>query len=702
MMPKLLFTLGLVFFVNILISNAQKAPRPEVDLDRFAQDLFGAQSGDVRYDAIFEAVFQYYRDPLDLNRATRGELENLFILSQLQISSFLKYREINGILLSEYELQSIPEWNLETIERILPFVKVHDNGLSSDSRSLWSKLKEDKNNSIITRYQRILELQKGFRVNDTLANQAFVGSPELIYARYRSYQKGDYSIGITTQKDIGEAIDWNPKLKQYGMDFYSGHFALFNKGKLKALNIGDYQMMIGQGLVMSAGFYIGKGAETVTTAKRSNSGIRPYTAALETNFLRGIAATLNFGRFEITPFYSYRKLDGNIANQDGSGSFGSQRNNFNGATSIQLSGFHRTKAELEDKETIQEQIVGNYIRYTSKNQKLKIGINGIYNYYNPSINRELNNYNQFFFRGKENYNIGLDFSCDWQNFSFFGEYSKNKAGANGAIVGFISSLNAIVDMSLVYRNYDRDFFSPYGNSLGESSINRNERGVYWGIKIMPNRKINFAGYFDKFYFPWLTNRSDGPTDGYECFGRINFKPTKRILLYAQWRHQNKPMNAINNATSFDYLEESTTDNYLFNLDWKAEKLIGTKSRIQFTQFHQNGQPRESGFVIFQDIDFDFNKKLKISARFALFDANNYNTRIYVYEKNVLWAFSLPVYYGQGVREYLMFQYNVNRDLSIWFRIARFEYRNTNNISSGINEINGNSKTEVTLQLKYDF
>ncbi len=682
--------------------NAQKAPREEIDLDRFTQDLFGSMQGDARYDAILEAIFQYYRDPLNLNTATRGELESLYILSPLQIKNFLDYREKNGILLSEYELQVVPEWNAETIERILPFIKVQDNGLNSDTRSLWKKIKEDGNNYVIARYQRILELQKGFRLNDTIKNQAFLGSPELIYTRYRSYQKDDYSIGLTTQKDIGEQITWSPQRKQYGMDYYSGHFALFNKGRLKALNVGDYQIMIGQGLVMSAGFYIGKGAETVTTAKRSNSGIRPYTAALETNFLRGAAATLNFGRFEVTPFYSYRLLDGNIAIQDGSNGFGSQRNNFAGATSIQQSGYHRTLGELEDKETINEQVLGNYVRYSSKNQNLKIGVNGIYSRYNPPINREITSYNQFYFLGNENYNFGADFSYNWRNFSFFGEYSRNKTGANGAIAGFITSLNYIVDMALLFRNYDRDFYSSYGNAFGEASTNRNERGIYWGIKITPNRKINFAGYFDKFYFPWLTNRSDGPTDGYEYFARINFKPTKKILLYGQWRHQNKPFNAQNNMTSIDYLEESTTDNYLINLDWKGEKWVGTKSRVQFTQFRQAGQPIQSGFVIFQDVDFDFHKKLKISARFALFDANDYNTRIYVYEKNVLWAFSLPVYYGQGVREYIMIQYNATRDLSIWLRVARFEYRNVDKISSGVNEIAGNSKTDVTLQLKYDF
>lgn len=698
---KRIFLKYSVFISLYLVVNtylfAQKAPRPEIDLDKFTQDLFGNPSGDARYDAVLESVFQYYRQSLDLNKATREELESLYLLSTIQINSFLAYRSENGRLLSEYELQAIPNFDAQTIEKILPFVKVEDAGLYKDNRPLWQRIANDDNNYAIVRYQRLFELQKGFRVNDTLPNQAFLGSPELVYGRYRSYQKGDYSVGITTQKDIGEAVAWNPARKQYGMDFYSGHLAVFNKGKIKALNIGDYQMMIGQGMVMAAGFYIGKGAEAVSTAKRSNSGLRPYTAAMETGFLRGAAATINFGSIDITPFYSYRLLDANIVNNEQN-----IRENQPSASSVLQTGFHRTQAELADKATLEEQVAGNYIEYRSKNKDLKIGINSIYTHYSPPIVPKENVYNRFYFKGTENFNYGTDISYLWKNFNFFAEYNRTLQSQSGLIAGFISSLSSFVDMALLFRNYDRGFYSSYGNAFGEASVNRNERGLYWGVKIMPNRKVNISGYFDKFYYPWLTLRSDAPTDGYEYMARINFKPTKKILLYGQWRHTSKPLNQAENLTAMDFLVESHLDNFLINLDWKAEKWISTKSRVQFTQFKQEGREIENGLVMFQDIDFDFYKKVKISARFAIFDANDYNTRIYVYEKNVLWAFAMPVYYGQGVRQYIMVQYNVNRDLSLWLRLAQFEYRNTDKISSGVNEIAGNTKTDITLQLKYDF
>lgn len=699
---KKAFFAFLFFALTYYFSMGQSKPKQPIDLDQFILDLFGQPTDNARYDVIFENLFQYYREPLDINKATKAELENLFILSPLQINNLLTYRANNGNFLSEYELQAVPDFTLEIIEKILPFIKVEENGMYVDNRSLWNKVLKDKNNYLILRYQRLIERQKGFTVNDTLANQAFIGSPEALYGRFRSYQKGDYSIGATTQKDIGEQIAWNPNMKQNGMDYYSAHFAIYERGKLKALNIGDYQIMIGQGIAMSGGFFIGKGAETVTTAKRSNQGLRPYTAALETNFLRGAAATLSFGRFDFTPFASSRALDANIVNLENSSNGNVTNSIIETASAIQLSGFHRTKAELQDKNSLREHLAGTYLQYISKNKDLKIGINGIYFQYDPPIMREKTVTNQFYFSGKENYNIGIDYSYNWKNFSVFGEYARNIQNGNALLSGVMGSLHHTIDMALLFRHYDPSFFSSYGNSFGESSVNRNEQGMYWGIKYSPSRKVNVAAFYDIFKYPWLSSRSDAPIDGYEYLIRFNYKPTKKISLYAQYREENKPINKIENDTPFDYVEDSKRSNYLINLDYKAEKIIGLKSRVMFSEFYQVGRPKEHGFVIFQDVDIDIDKKVKISGRFALFDANDYNTRLYVYEKNVLWAFAMPVYYGQGVRNYIMVQYKINRNLDIWLRIARFEYRNVDKISSGVNEINGNSKTEVTVQLKYDF
>lgn len=616
----------IIFFIITTVLYAQNSPKKEIDMDAFVQDLFAQQSANTNYEAMYESLFQFYRYPLDLNKATRDELESLFILSPMQAKNIIEYRNKNGKFLTIFELQAVEALNKSTFEKLVPFVKVIDEGLSKDAQSLWQRIKSEENSYAILRYEQTLENRKGF-LPYTPENQRFIGTPAELFARYRIQSQGDFSLGITAKNDAGEAIAWNPSKKQYFLDYYSAHFFLQNKGALKALAIGDYQVQIGQGLVMSSGFYIGKGAEPITTVKRSNQGIRPYTGAMEAGFLRGIAATLNFKKFDWVNFFSYRNLDGNIRE-----SFDTLSNSDEYVSSVLHFGYHRTQNELANKGNIGEAIGGTHLLYLSSNKNLKLGSSGVFTNYNNTFQSQQNVYNLYDFSGSQNYNIGADFSYNLQNFTFFGEINKSKGGGTGIITGLIASLHPKIDLSMLFRRYDPNFYSFYGNTFGEISTNRNEQGFYWGIKYTPHRKLNFAAYFDKFSQPWLTIRADALTEGYEYRLRINWLPTKKISLSAQYINEYKQTNKINNLTIQDYIVGQNRSNWLFNMDYKTEKFLTLKSRVQITTFEQEDSKLETGIVLLQDVNFDFNKKFRIGFRFAVFDSKNFNTRLYVYEK----------------------------------------------------------------------
>ncbi|MCZ8284670.1 MAG: helix-hairpin-helix domain-containing protein, partial [Bacteroidia bacterium] len=73
-------------------------------------------------------VWNYYRrNPLNLNRAKKEELGELQLLNDIQINNLLKHREKNGALISIYELQSVADFDVVTIRKILPFVYVSNN-----------------------------------------------------------------------------------------------------------------------------------------------------------------------------------------------------------------------------------------------------------------------------------------------------------------------------------------------------------------------------------------------------------------------------------------------------------------------------------------------------------------------------------------------------------------------------------------------
>ncbi|MDN4164892.1 helix-hairpin-helix domain-containing protein [Cytophagales bacterium LB-30] len=692
---KRLFLLLSIGCLWLTLAQAQEYPRKEIDLQSFIEELFQVQDEDLNYEDLYESLYTLYLNPLNLNTATRDELQALFILSTDQIESLLAHREKTGRLLSIYELQSVSGFDLTTIHRLLPFVTIDDTRYG-DNRPLVRRILSEPNNYWIVRMERTLEEKKGFspatlRSDSTLSTR-YTGSAEKIFSRFRVSHSKDFSLGFTVEKDAGEALAWSPGNQQYGFDFNSAHFYLQNKGKFKSIALGDYQLQFGQGLVFGSGFSPGKGGETVSTTRRSTLGVRPFTSVLESTFLRGGAATYQVGAFDITAFYSHQRQDANLQTDT------LENNDF--FAGVQVTGFHRTPSELANKNAIGEQVAGGNVMYRSTNGRWQVGANYLYTAYDATIRRNPRKYNQFDFSGASNYVGGLYFAYIWQNLNFFGEYAQSASGGQGMVGGLVGSLGSKIDFSMVARNYERNFHSFYGAAFGEQTVNNNERGIYWGIKVSPISRFWITAYYDKFAFPWLTYRTDAPSEGAEHLLRFNYQPARRILLYAQFRQETKDRNTSRIDLPIKYVVEGRKRNAILNLDYAVNAFISLKSRMQVSDYLFEGN-RTTGYTLMQDISFE-KGPIRIATRYAMFDTEDYENRQYVYERDVLYGFSIPAYSGLGTRSYLVLQYNASRKLSFWARISRFNYLDRETVGSGLEETQGRFRTDIKLQVRYKF
>ena len=687
-------------FIICLNVAGQEYQRPAVNLELFVQELLTQQEEDnLAYEDVYENLLLYYQSPLDLNNTNPDELTSLFILTPTQINNLLNHLRENGPLLSVYELQAVPNFDLITIYKILPFVTVQDPGLMATRQDLWQRIRQNNNHYLLTRYDRTWQQRKGYTLPDSVGNRLttrYTGSPDKLLWRYRNSHAHDFSIGFTAEKDAGEAWRWNPESHQYGADFYSAHFQVYNRGKFKALAFGDYQLQFGQGLLLSSGFSVGKGSETITTVRRSNVGIRPYSSVLESGFFRGAAATYLVRRnLELTGFYSIKKMDGAIATD--ADSAGEADLAFGG---VQTSGLHRTPTEIENKHRLTANIYGSNLSYQSPDRRLTAGITFLHTGYNMALHRTPASYNTFEFNGRQNGNIGFHYSYNWQNLNIFGESAGSSGGGLGIVNGLLASLSKQVDVALVYRNYGKDFHSFYGNAFGENTRNINEQGWYTGLKIKPAAKWEITAYYDRFRFPWLKYRVDAPSRGDEYLVRALFKPTKTALLYAQFRQETKGLNISEPGRRLDFVAPATRRNYLFYLDFLPVPTLNLRSRVQFSQY-QHGQPATTGYYISQEGIGTFGKTV-ISVRYALFDTDNFDTRQYVMERDVLSAFSVPAFFGTGTRVYIVAQYNLTSKIDTWVKISHTQYRHQPTIGSGLEEIAGPGRSDIRCQVRYRF
>ncbi|ELR72348.1 hypothetical protein C900_01630 [Fulvivirga imtechensis AK7] len=688
------FTIILSLCLLLHISLHGQRTADYTHLQDLVDDIYAIQDTDLNYEELYESLLLYYSSPIDLNSVSAEELKALYILSDQQVNSFMNYRQQYGKLLSLYELQAIPTFDLSTIYKLTPFVRVAESGINTHNRPLLKRIWQEPNNYLLLRYERTLEDKKGYQKHED--RSYYKGNPDKLYTRFRTSHINDFSIGITAEKDAGERLTYDKNSHTYGADFYSFHFQLKNKGELKNLVIGDYQIQSGQSLLLAAGFNVGKGAETITTLRRANTGIRPYSSVVEGGFFRGAAATVALNsRFQVTSYYSRLREDARLQSDTA----------VSGAdfiSSIHTTGYHRTETELADKDQIVQQSFGGIFLYTNESGNLQIGATLIGDHLSRPLIRPDKPYNRFRFAGTENYNTGLFYSYGWRNFSFFGEMARSKSGGIGAVTGFVSSLTPKLEAAVLIRSYDRDFHSLHGAAFAESAgQNQNEMGWYWGIKYKPSRKYSFTAYFDQFKFPWLKYRVDAPSAGYEYLMRANYTPKRSVLLYAQYRGESKGINPASEdqlqvRTPFNGLKRS----YLANLRLLADKKISLQSRVQWSSYDFLEQ-RTHGFLILQDLNLDL-KRLRISTRFALFDTDNYENKQYAYERDVLYAFSLPPYSGRGTRQYLLLQYRVTAHIDVWAKYARTHYRDRETIGTGLEEIAGSVKTDVKLQARIRF
>ena len=96
------------------------------------------------------------------------------------------------------------------------------------------------------------------------------------------------------------------------------------------------------------------------------------------------------------------------------------------------------------------------------------------------------------------------------------------------------------------------------------------------------------------------------------------------------------------------------------------------------------------------------KSFSGNIRLQYFETDGYNSRLYAFESDVLYGYSIPVFYDKGYRYYFNVNYDFSKHLSTWARLAQTYYPDKNTIGSGLDLIKGHTKTEFTFQVIWHF
>lgn len=664
------------------LTYAQEIP---ITTQQQLENQTDADQGETEDDSYLQELEQFRKNPINLNTANADELRQLRIITDLQIANLIAYRNLFGRLISIYELQAVPSWDVATIKKLLPFITVEISvGMIEELRKRF----RGGEHSILLRASQILEKSDGF--DKTTSGTKYIGSPQKILFRYRYTYKNLLQFGLVGDKDAGEQFLKGAQNK--GFDFYSFHFFARKIGIIQSLAIGDFSVNMGQGLIQWQGLAFKKSAD-VMGVKRQSAVLRPYSSAGEFYFHRGAGITIKKGKIESTVFASFRTLSANFV--------ADTVNKEDFISSFLTSGYHRTASENTDRNNLKQTAFGANVLYRMK--KWHVAANGIYYNFSLPIQKRNEPYNLYSVSGKQWYNFSLDYSYTYKNFHFFGEAAADKNFNKAFINGLLLSVDPRVDVSIVQRTINAAYQSINGNAFTENTYPTNETGFYAGISIRPRIGWQIDAYMDIYKFPWLKYLVDAPSHGSDFLAQVTYTPNKQVEIYSRFRNETKQSNQPDNNTVTNFLVSIPKQNWRTQISYRINPAMTIRNRVELIWYNKKEKNAEQGFLSFADFIYKpMLKPYSAVMRIQYFETDGYDSRIYAYENDVLYSYSIPSFFDKGFRYYINLNYDLGKKLSFWLRWAQTIYRDKSSIGSGLDEISGNHRSELKLQARWLF
>jgi len=392
----------LMFLLCLILSiTTYSQVQNDVLIEQILESMAPELSEDHDYSEIAERLNHFRRSPLNINLASKEQLQELFFISPVQVRSIINHREENGLFIDVLELQSVPGIDPQTLRWLFNFIVVLPTGeLTSLS---FKKLLMKAEHDLLFRFGQVLEEQSGFSSSGLIEEGTYKGSAMRIFTRYRYNFSNVLFASVNMEKDAGEPLSFGKGGR--GFDFYSANISYRGNGIIRKLIAGDYALQFGQGLSMWAGAGFGKGANLSTIAKQ-DVGLRPYSSVNESLFMRGIAGTFRLKAISFTPFYSGRRIDAGMAES------GLE------VSSMQVSGLHRTQTEILNKNALTQRVYGANAQYNKGD--LSAGLTAYRTQFSIPFAEGKSLYQQYNFKGTILNNISMNYSYTFKNSYIFG------------------------------------------------------------------------------------------------------------------------------------------------------------------------------------------------------------------------------------------------------------------------------------------
>lgn len=575
----------------------------------------------------------------NLNSLSYETASRVLGLTDYQYYQLQLYIEVSGPLVSVYELAAIEGFTQEDVGRLLPRVVAEAVPVR---QSFWRNFWKRSQSTLMVRDSWVLERQAGY---DTTRERHYEGSRDHLCFRYTFNSQDKIILKFSGEKDAGEPFFRGKQ--RYGFDFYAGSLAFKNMGALRQAVIGDYRLSYGQGLVLGSALMSGRGGD-ISQLRSFSTGIRAVAPTNEGDFLRGAAATVGNSTWQGTLFGGQR--------------FGTNR-----------------------------VATGGNIAYTHKHFRLggRVVCQLLYDTCAPRPpGQPLLTF--------EGLNASIDYQTTIRNMLLFGETAATQRGAFAILQGLTIPLTAVTHLGIILRHYSIGYEAPLGKAFGALSQNSGESGLYLSLQHILSRRVEFKSYVDFYHLHTPTYRLESPAQAMDAGAALVCNLSRSSHWTLSYQFRDKPVNTT--ELHYKRLREQQSHRIRFLWEYKPHPNVTCKSGIVYKATFYN-QPKEhfSGLLLYQNLAVScWKDRFTIHARIAYFDTQRYDERLYAYEDDVYYAFTIGSYYYKGMRGYLVLRFHY-RFFSLWVRIGQTFYLDRQVISSGLSQIDQPHKTELRVQ-----
>lgn len=661
----------LILFCLILCSTIPIIAQQSMTWEECFEQLYSESDvTESEKEEAFAILSELSERPLDLNTATREDLERIPFLNAQQIEDIQAYVYQYHGMRTLGELSMIESLDFQRRQLLSYFVYLSPVNDNKPFPSLKEILNKGRHTLLFTCkapfYQRKGDIN------------GYLGYPYKHSFRYNFHYNDYFQIGLIGAQDAGEPFFSNKN--KFGYDHYSFYIQLRKLGKIKNLVLGRYKLSFGQGLVINNTLSFGKYAALSTLGRQTN-GIRVYSSRSSINYLQGAAATIELAHnLDLTTFLSYRTIDATLTSNGD-------------IKTILNTGYHRTAKEMERKDNASQFTTGGNLNWRCG--RLTLGLTALFTHFDKALspNTDLY-YRRYAPSGNDFWNVGINYSYMRKRWSLAGE----TATCNGGTLATINNISVQVKSNLsllaMQRYYRYDYTGLFAHGFAEGGKIQNENGLLLGTNWEIKHGLSLIAYTNYSYFSHP--RFGSHTASHTWDNVLNLYYTHKVWsLCAGYKLKLREKDDFNKTA----LINEITQRGRLTLNYKAKTWV---SKTQFDISACHNFSNSIGYMASENVTWVPNSWLQLTALLGYFHTDDFSSRIYIYERRPLYSFSFPSFYGIGLHYALFARAELSPNLALILQSSTTSYFDRDKISSGLQQINGSTKSDLELQMRWKF